>query len=72
MPFWGETCPFCGADKSLAQSLRMLAGGSLLVGGLLGYFMHGAGGLIVGLLLGLAAALLIDRLLPKVFKHQKG
>jgi hypothetical protein len=67
--FWGETCDYCGTDKSMAQSLRMLAIGCLAAGAGVGYFMRGTPGLIVGGLLGMAACLLIDRLLPKFFRH---
>ena len=67
--FWGENCDYCGGDKSMAQSLRMLAFGCLLAGCGLGFYLRGMPGLIVGGLLGLAACLLVDQLLPKLFRH---
>lgn len=52
VPFWGDACPFCGEDKSEAQSIRVLALLGILAACGLGYSFWGIGGFILGCLIG--------------------
>jgi hypothetical protein len=70
VPFWGEGCPFCGADKSTIQSVRLFAGGMAFVLVVAGYMLlHGWVGFMLGLMVGCAVGLLIDRYGPQLARQ---
>jgi hypothetical protein len=69
VPFWGEGCPYCGADKSVAQSLRMMSVVSLVGGMALGAYLSGIAGFFVGGILGCVACFVIEKLGFKVLRH---
>jgi hypothetical protein len=45
--FWGESCPYCGQDKSDVQSVRVLAWSGILALCALGYSFWGIGGFVI-------------------------
>jgi hypothetical protein len=60
VPFGGNVCPYCHADKSGDQQKQVLGIFFGMVGGALGWLIHGIGtaliGLFVGVIVGLIAA----------------
>ena len=70
-PFWGESCAYCGADKSPAQSLRLAAIFSLIGGCALGAYFRGWPGFIVGTFFGVAAALIFEKILPTLLSRKR-
>jgi WYL domain len=52
IPFVGEVCPYCHRDKSSAQGYHVLALGSGLLFGWIGYVIFGGGGAVFGFILG--------------------
>ena len=69
VPFWGEGCPYCGADKSIAQSLRMMSVVSLIGGMALGAFLAGLGGFFLGGIIGCVVCFAIEKLGFKALRH---
>jgi hypothetical protein len=70
VPFWGEGCPYCGADKSVAQALRMMSVVSLIGGAVLGAFLSGVVGFFVGGILGCVVCFAIEKVGFKVLRHK--
>ncbi len=56
IPFWGETCPYCGQDKSSDQSIRLLALGCVLAVCGFGFLLGGYPGLALSGALGVLIA----------------
>lgn len=69
LSFWGVQCEFCGQEKALAQSIKVLAFATLAGGFGVGYLFGGAGGFLLGGLIGLSAfvaiEIAVDRLMRK-------
>lgn len=70
VPFWGEGCPFCGADKSIAQALRMASVVSLVGGALLGAYLGRWYGFFVGGIIGCVVCYLIEKFGFKALRHK--
>jgi hypothetical protein len=66
--FWGETCPYCGVDKSTGQSLRILSLVCLIGGFAVGAWLRGVPGCFVGGIIGLVAFVLLEKFAPKIVK----
>lgn len=60
IPFTGKVCPWCHTDKSGDQRQQVLGIFFGMVGGALGWAIHGIGvaliGLFVGVIIGIVAA----------------
>ena len=62
VPFWGETCPFCGDDKYMCQSVRVFSVGCFVGGLVIGAVFAGMSGFFIGGLFGLALFVAIEKL----------
>ena len=69
VPFWGEGCPYCGADKSSVQALRMASVVSLVGGTVLGAVLGGWPGFFVGGIVGCLVCFLIEKFGFKALRH---
>jgi hypothetical protein len=70
VPFWGEACPYCGADKAKAQALRMISMMSPLGGAAVGTYLTGIEGFFLGGAIGGAVCLAIEGLVTELFRRK--
>jgi hypothetical protein len=70
VPFWGEACPYCGADKARAQALRTISVISPLGGAALGAYLSGLEGLFLGGAIGGAVCVAIEGFVTELFRHK--
>jgi len=69
VPFWGEGCPYCGGDKSVAQALRMASVAALIGGAVVGAILGGWYGFFLGGVLGCLVCFLIEKFGFKALRH---
>ena len=59
IPFGGDVCPYCQRDKSNDQAYTALGFILGICAGVIGYFIFGFWGAIVGIILGIITALVV-------------
>jgi hypothetical protein len=65
IPFAGNVCPHCRANKARDQLGHMLATAGAFAGGMAGAFAIGWKGLLVGLVLGAFGGIALAKRLPQ-------
>lgn len=58
VPFGGNVCPYCGAEKSGDQATYVLAVIGGVIGGVIGFVSYKAPGAVIGFLVGIFAVMI--------------
>ena len=61
VPFWGETCPFCGQEKTSCQAVRLVSVTCIVAGLIIGLVLRGMLGFFIGGLIGLLVFAVIEK-----------
>jgi hypothetical protein len=68
LPFWGEQCEYCGQEKAMAQSIKAVAFLAIIGGFVVGYLFGGAGGFLLGGIIGVAVFVGIELFADRAFR----